>query len=104
MKHTIYLTSGQTAEFEADEQPAIVQYDVPCLVFKRDGLEVAKFPGTRVAGHVIARQQQYPVHLTPSEGVEWITATYTHDTNVLSRLLDLNFQRECKVRGFEVSA
>lgn len=104
MKHTIYLTSGQTAEFQADEKPEIVQYDIPCLVFKRDGLEVAKFPGTRVSGHVIERQKLYPVHLTASEGVEWIKATHLNDVKVLGKLMDLNLQRECNALGFEASA
>lgn len=47
MKHTIYLTSGQTAEVFADG-PAIE--DGASIYFKQDGTEVARFKKELVAG------------------------------------------------------
>jgi hypothetical protein len=91
MKHTIYLTSGQTSEVVAYGGPI---EDGESIYFKSGDLEVARFKKEYIAGLSTCDERSDPKFLTPSEGVEWIKAAFSHDSATLDRLLDKQNARE----------
>lgn len=93
MKHTIYLTSGQTAEVITDGIDGPIEQG-DSIYFEKGCRECARFKKECVAGISSHDERSYPNYLTPSEGAEWLKASITYDSSTLNRLLEKQHSRE----------